>query len=127
MSQYFESVKKMLTDLGYVIENVGEEDELLTISDEENGISNLIFDIEDPILVMELVVIPVGENYDPEALLKANRNMVHGAFCLDEDGEKIIWRDTLQLENLDLNEIQGSINALSLAMAENTNMLLAMV
>ena len=37
---------------------------------------------------------------------------------MDEEGKKVIFRDTLQLENLDKNELEGSINALSIALAE---------
>jgi hypothetical protein len=47
-----------------------------------------------------------------------NRTLVHGAFVLNDEGTKIIFRDTLQLENLDKNELEGSINALSIALAE---------
>jgi hypothetical protein len=51
-------------------------------------------------------------------LLQMNRTLVHGAFVLDEEGKKVIFRDTLQLENLDKNELESSINALSIALAE---------
>jgi hypothetical protein len=51
-------------------------------------------------------------------LLQMNRTLVHGAFVLNDEGTKIIFRDTLQLENLDKNELEGSINALSIALAE---------
>ena len=47
-----------------------------------------------------------------------NRALVHGAFVIDETGERVLFRDTLQLENLDLNEIKGSIDSLSIAMVE---------
>ena len=51
-------------------------------------------------------------------LLQKNRDMVHGAFVLDDSGEKVIFRDTLQIENLDLNEIEGSLTSLSLLLSE---------
>jgi hypothetical protein len=53
-----------------------------------------------------------------ENLLKMNRALVHGAFALDEAGKKVIFRDTLQLDNLDLNELEASIDALSMGLAE---------
>ena len=34
------------------------------------------------------------------------------------DGKKVIFRDTLQLENLDINEIEGSLNSLALLLSE---------
>ena len=44
---------------------------------------------------------------------------MHGAFVLDENAARIFYRDTLLLANLDANELEGSIAALSLAMAEH--------
>jgi hypothetical protein len=58
-------------------------------------------------------------------LLQMNRTLVHGAFALDEEGKRVIFRDTLQLENLDKNELEGSINALSIALAEYAGELIA--
>jgi hypothetical protein len=53
-----------------------------------------------------------------------NRELVHGAFVLDENEEFILFRDTLQLENLDRNELEATIHALSLALAEYSQELL---
>jgi len=53
-----------------------------------------------------------------KSLLQKNRDIIHGAFVLDESGTRVIFRDTLQLENLDLNELEGSLNSLSLLMSE---------
>ena len=58
-------------------------------------------------------------------LLQMNRDLVHGAFVLDEDAKLILFRDTLQMENLDRNELEGSIRALSLALAEYSSELLS--
>jgi len=58
-------------------------------------------------------------------LLQMNRTLVHGAFALTEDGKHILFRDTLCLEHLDLNEVQWTIEALSLAMAEHAAELIA--
>ena len=37
---------------------------------------------------------------------------------LDENGQLVLFRDTLQLENIDRNELEASIHALSLALSE---------
>jgi hypothetical protein len=58
-------------------------------------------------------------------LLQMNRSLVHGAFALDEDSQMVIYRDTLQLANLDLNEVEGTLEALSLALAEFADELIA--
>lgn len=123
---HFEKVKNMVQELGYEPENENRTEELFTISDEENGINSLVIDCEDPILVLEMVVMPFSDGIDAVKLLQMNRGMVHGAFVLDEEAGKVIWRDTLQLENLDLNELQGSVNALALALGENAETLISM-
>ena len=99
------------------------------VEDEESGIKNLIVDCEKPIVILEQLIMEVP---DPprdlfRRLLQMNRTLVHGAFVLDEDGKYIFFRDTLQLENLDLNELEGSIRALSLALAENGDEFLSYV
>jgi len=53
-----------------------------------------------------------------ESLLKKNRDIISGAFALDDSGNKVLFRDTLALENLDLNELEGSINSLELLLSE---------
>ena len=77
-------------------------------------------DCEDPILVMEQLIYnvksPSIEHFT--RLLQMNRSLVHGAFVLDETGKRVIFRDTLQIGNLDFNEFEGTINALTLGLAE---------
>ena len=69
--------------------------------------------------------VPGKANDFFKRLLQINRTVVHGAFVLDENGKNVIFRDTLQLENLDKNELEGSINSLSLALAEYANELIS--
>lgn len=126
MSDKFNKVKNFVLDLNLKIVQEDTKQELVVVDDEENGIKNLIIDCEDPILILEQLVMPVPK--DPKdlykRLLQMNRNLVHGAFVLDEDCKHIIFRDTLQLENLDLNELEASVKALSLGMAEYSGELL---
>lgn len=125
-SAYFDTVKTMLLDLEY---NIVEEDaaqELFVIDDPDSGINKLIVDCEDPLLILEQVIMPVparpGDLF--RRLLQMNRLLVHGAFVLDDDARTVLFRDTLRIENLDANELEGSIEALSLALAENATELL---
>lgn len=126
MANYFERVKQYVQELGLPITEEITEEELVVVNDEENGIQNLYIDVEDPILVIEQVIMNVpqepGDFY--KRLLIINRSLVHGAFVLDEEGKVVLFRDTLQLENLDKNELEGSIRALSLALAENARELI---
>lgn len=116
----FDDVKEYVLDLQLSIVSEDAEKGIVVVEDEERGVNNLVIDCEDPILIFEQMIMPVpnnpGEMYC--RLLQMNRSTVHGAFVLDEEGTMVLFRDTLQLENLDLNEVQGTIEALSLALAE---------
>ncbi|MHC4269700.1 MAG: YbjN domain-containing protein [Planctomycetota bacterium] len=120
MSENLQKVKNYLQELELSISSEDVAEELVIIDDEDKGIKNLIIDCEDPVLVLEQVIMDVPQKTDEffKRLLQMNRTLVHGAFVLDDEGKKVIFRDTLQLENLDKNELEGSINALSIALAE---------
>ena len=126
-SGYFEKVKSLLLDLGYAITQEDQGQELFIVDDEDSGINNLIVDCEDPLLVLEQVIMPIPQEPGNlfRRLLQMNRLLVHGAFVVDEETQTILFRDTLRIENLDCNELEGSIEALSLALAENAGELLS--
>ena len=115
-----EKVKDFLLDMGFVMSHEESQEELVVIDDEDRGIKNLVIDCEAPILILEQVIMSMPESSSDfcKRLLQINRTLVHGAFVLNEEGTTLLFRDTLQLENLDRNELEGSIDALSLAMAE---------
>ena len=116
----FEKVKDFLLDMGFVMSQEDPQEELIVIDDEERAIKNLVIDCEAPTLILEQVIMPMPEGSSDfcKRLLQMNRTLVHGAFVLNEEGTTLLFRDTLQLENLDRNELEGSIDALSLALAE---------
>lgn len=127
MNEYFPKVKEYILNLGYNIDHEIEEDGLIIISNESEGISNLAIGCAPPILIMEQFIIELKEENASiyRSLLQKNRDIIHGAFVLDEAGQRVIFRDTLQVENLDLNEIEGSINSLSLLLSEYSDELIA--
>ncbi|KPA12417.1 molecular chaperone Tir [Candidatus Magnetomorum sp. HK-1] len=116
----FDLVKQYLLELGIPIIEEDLAEELVVVDDEENGVKNMIIDCEEPILVIEQVIMktPAEPANFYKRLLQMNRELVHGAFVLDEKAEVVIFRDTLQLENLDQNELEASIQALSMALSE---------
>jgi len=120
MSENLDRVKGYLLDLGLTIVVEDEAEELVVVDDEDNGIKQLIIDCEPPIVVLEQLIgeVPAEPRDLFIRLLQMNNTLVHGAFVLDETAGRIFFRDTLQLANLDLNEIEASIEALSLALAE---------
>jgi hypothetical protein len=122
MSENLDLVKGYLLDIDLKIVSEDEAEELIVVEDEENGIQNLIIDCEPPIVILEQLIMDVPKDAESffKRLLQMNRTMVHGAFVLDdEEGSRVLFRDTLQLESLDCNELEGSIKALGLALAEN--------
>ena len=122
----FELVKSYISDLGYLISHEDAAEELVVIQDEDAGIKNLVVDCESPIVILEQMILEVPANPGNLylRLLQMNRTLVHGAFVIDEDARHVIFRDTLQLANIDLNEIEGSLSALSLALVEHGEELL---
>ena len=120
MKEQFKTIKNYLIELNYNITHENEEEGVLVIQDHDKGINNLILGIASPILIIEQYIFKISNPNKAvfQQLLQKNRDIVHGAFVLDESGEKVIFRDTLQIENIDLNELEGSINSLSLLLSE---------
>ena len=116
----FEIVKDFILDMGFAISYEEPKEELVVIDDDDRGIKNLVIDCEGSIVILEQVIIPMPKESSEfcKRILQINRTLVHGAFVLDEGGTTLLFRDTLQIENLDRNELEGSIDALSLALAE---------
>jgi hypothetical protein len=120
MESNFEKVKNYLIELDFAIVQESENDEVFVIEKINSGIKNLVIACADTILIMEQFLVEL--RHDSKEifvnLLKKNRDIIHGAFVLDETGKKLIFRATLQLENLDLNELEASLNSLELLLSE---------
>ena len=125
----FEKVKDFILDMGFAISHEEPKEELVVIDDDDRGIKNLVIDCEGSIVILEQVIIPMPKDSSEfcKRILQINRTLVHGAFVLDEEGTTLLFRDTLQLENLDRNELEGSIDALSLGLAEYASELVSFV
>lgn len=120
MPEGFEKVKGYLLNLDLPVIEEDAAEEIVVVGNEDSGISRLVIDCETPLVILEQRIMDVpadpGELY--KRLLQMNRTLVHGAFVLDEEGTQVIFRDTLQLETLDELELESSVDALSLALAE---------
>ncbi|PQJ80701.1 CesT family type III secretion system chaperone [Polaribacter porphyrae] len=120
MKNHNKKIKNYLMELDFNIVYESVKDGVLMISKETEGIKNLILGIAPPILIMEQHIFNIKNRNEEvfKKLLQKNRDIIHGAFVLDETGQKVIFRDTLQIENLDLNELEASLNSLSLLLSE---------
>ncbi|CAL2075674.1 molecular chaperone Tir [Tenacibaculum sp. 190524A02b] len=120
MTNHFSKTRNFLQELNFNILKENEADGIFVIEKESFGIKNLIIGVAYPIVIIEQFIFKVNQPNEEiyKSLLKKNRDIIHGAFVLDDSGERVIFRDTLQLENLDLNELEGSLNSLSLLLSE---------
>ncbi|TCP26982.1 hypothetical protein EV195_102324 [Tenacibaculum skagerrakense] len=123
MNIHFEKTKNYLLELNFTIRKEIEPEGIFVIEKENFGIKNLIIGVAYPILIVEQFIFKVKKPNEAmfKALLQKNRDIIHGAFVLDEKGERVIFRDTLQLENLDINELEATLNSLSLLLSEYSN------
>ncbi|MBT3342026.1 MAG: molecular chaperone Tir [Gemmatimonadetes bacterium] len=130
MANHFERVKEYILDLGFSIDDEIAEDEIVVINDEERGIHELVIDCEDDLVVLEQLILKFEGEVNASVyrrILQMNRSLVFGAFVLNEEGDTLLYRNTLALDNLDLNELESTLNALSLGLAENSDELLGFV
>ena len=117
---YFKKIESFISKLGYSVSYQSEEEGIFLIESEQDGIKNLIIGVAPPILIMEQYIFTM-KSYDADimkSLLKKNRDIIHGAFALDEEGKKVIFRYTMQIEHLDINEFEGALNSLGLLLSE---------
>lgn len=123
----FEKIKGYLLELEHDVTHENTEDNLLVINDENKGICNMMLDCEGDVLVVEQHIFDVndGDSSIYKRLLQINREMIHGAFVLDEGGNRVLYRDTLEADNLDLNELEASLSALAIALVEHADEFLA--
>jgi len=126
MGQNFNKIKDFLLELEYSIVSEDINEELFVVEKLEAGIVNMIIDCEEPILVFEQFLFEMNQDSLDvfKELLMKNREIVHGAFALDESGKKVIFRDTLQIDNIDINEFQGTLNSFEMLMAEYSDKLI---
>lgn len=116
----FKTVEKFILDLDYTIISKNEKEGFFLIENNFDGIKNLIVGVTPPIIIFEqhLFSLPSDNIELFKSLLIKNRDIIHGAFALTEDGKRVIFRYTLQLHNLDQNEFDAAINSLSLLLSE---------
>ncbi|MEE3234527.1 MAG: YbjN domain-containing protein [Candidatus Latescibacterota bacterium] len=130
MIESFNRVKELTLDLGLAIEQEIPDEEILIVNDPDRGISQMVIDCEDTILVIEQLIFEVESTKSTDMyrrLLEINRELVFGAFVIDESGSRVLYRNTLALENLDANELESTINALGLGLAEYGQEILAFI
>ncbi|MDM1299829.1 molecular chaperone Tir [Empedobacter falsenii] len=117
---YFSKIENFIQNINYTITYKDEKEGVFMIENLLDGVQNLIVGIAPPVIIFELYLFTItNDNLEMlKALLMKNRDIIHGAFAITEDGNKVIYRYTLQIANLDQNEFEATLNSLSLLMSE---------
>jgi hypothetical protein len=123
-----QDVEGYLIKMGLTYEEIGKNTWM--IHDEEDAVENLVVTLNDPIVVFSVKLLDIPDGCDRlrlyEELLRLNaREMLHGAYGLE--GNSVVATDTLQGENLDLNEFQASVDSLQLCINSHYKRLLPLV
>jgi len=91
-------------------------DELWRVESPEDRVSNIIVQLAGPIIIVTIRLFRVPEKSDASffrKLLELNATEIaHGAYAIDAD-DYVILVDTLQIENLDKNELKSSIQSIA--------------
>lgn len=117
---YFLKINEYLLELGFEIRYADAQENILVVDKPELGIRNLVIGCGDPLLILEqyLLELPAPSLDIYRQLLQKNRDIIHGAFALDDTGRRLIFRDTLQIDSLDLPELEACVNSLGLLLSE---------
>ena len=115
-----DTIENYFEETGLTWERIA--DNTWMIHDEYDTIDNIVVYLNEPVVYfrVKLMDIPKGCNRQQlfETLLTLNTaDMLHGAYGLE--GDTVVATDTLQADNLDLNEFQASIDSLSLCITSH--------
>jgi len=95
------------------------------VREPEKGLASLFVMMADPLVVLRLTVMEIPKKNREqlyEELLHLNAtDMVHGAYGLE--GKNVVIVDTLEADTLDVEELRASIEAISVAVAQQHGML----
>ena len=110
-----EDIDHYLIQTGHAHETI--EDHMWIVHDE----ASIVISYEPPLVIFRsklMDVPPKNREAFFQLLLELNASeMIHGAYGIEDNSVVLI--DTLQSENLDLNEFQATLDALSLAMTQD--------
>ncbi len=114
-----EKLESYLVKLELTFQDAGKN--TWVVREPEKGLASLFIMMADPLVVLRLTVMPVPrkslEKLYEELLHLNATDMVHGAYAVD--GKNVVIVDTLEGDTLDVEELQASIEAISLAVVQH--------
>ncbi|MEW5927112.1 MAG: hypothetical protein AB1941_06500 [Gemmatimonadota bacterium] len=120
-----EDVESYLLRAELTYEEVGEGMWVAPLDDE--GGARLVVHFSPPVLVFRLKVLDIPQDQEKCAglykrLLELNAtDLVHAAYALEESD--VILTETLEMENLDFNEFQATVDSFQVALASHLEVL----
>lgn len=110
-----EDIEHYLIQLEYPIEMIAEGMWII------RNTANIIISYEPPLVIFRAKLMEIPKKNREgffKLLLELNASqMIHGAYGIEDDNVVLI--DTLESENLDFNEFQASLEAISLATSQD--------
>lgn len=106
---------------GITYESLGEG--MWILHDEFETVDNIVVSLSDPLVMFRVKLMELPEDAGKQAglfrkLLELNvSEMLAGAYGID--GNAVVALETLQAENLDLNEFQAAIDGLTMAITDH--------
>ncbi|MBI9090204.1 MAG: molecular chaperone Tir [Desulfobacterium sp.] len=121
-------INRVINEMELEIIGQGETPGSLVVRDALKGIKNMQIQCLPPRVILEQKIMETPDNDSGcyGELLKINRQLEQGAFVLNHAGTEIFFRDTLEMDNLDRNELAASLNSVSLALMEFGDRLMEM-
>ncbi|HEY3352483.1 MAG TPA: hypothetical protein VGQ83_04490 [Polyangia bacterium] len=113
-----EDIESYLLRLELPYEEIGADTWMINTGDGQN---NLVAKLAAPVVVFRCKIMDVPKEHREElfhTLLVLNTtDLLHGAYGIE--GDAIVLGDALELENLDFNEFQATVEDISLAVANH--------
>ena len=97
-----------------------EVDEGMWVIRGSGDVQLIVLKLAPPVLVCRVHVMNVPDKDREECfrtLLELNADIMHGAYALE--GDKVVILDALQLENLDFNEFQATVDDMGMAVTKH--------
>ena len=114
-----DKIENLLVSLSLTYEKI--DNQTWLIDDREKGIEYILIILETPIVIIRAQVTGIPPNNTEtlfEELLRLNQSdLMHGAYALD--GNDIILINTLVVQTLDQEELQATLDSISLAIVEH--------
>jgi len=114
-----DKIEQYLTDMMLTYEKV--DGNIWLLEDEERTLQGVVIIQAEPLVIIRAEIMDIPKNNILELytkLLELNAtDVIHGAYALDRDNNKIILVNTLHYDTMDYDDFRSSLEAFSLALA----------